>query len=76
MATALAAVGATFDNVAKLTMYIVDLTPDKMPAFLEGRERACARLGVTPVPPFTGIGVASLAAPDLLIELEATAVLD
>jgi enamine deaminase RidA (YjgF/YER057c/UK114 family) len=76
LSTALAAVGATFDNVAKLTAYLVDWTPDKMPAFLEGAARAFARLGVTPVPPFTGIGVATLAAPDLLVEIEAVAVLD
>ncbi|GAB2577119.1 RidA family protein [Kribbella endophytica] len=76
LAKALAAAGATFDNVAKLTAYLVDWTPDKMPAFLEGAGRAFARLGVDPVPPFTGIGVAALAAPDLLVEIEAVAVLD
>ena len=76
LGTALAAAGATFDNVAKLTAYLVDWTPDKMPAFLEGAGRAFARLGVNPVPPFTGIGVAALAAPDLLVEIEAIAVLD
>ena len=76
LGTALAAAGATFDNVAKLTAYLVDWTPDKMPAFLEGAGRAFARLGVNPVPPFTGIGVAALATPDLLVEIEAIAVLD
>ncbi len=29
-----------------------------------------------PTPPLTGIGVASLAEPDLLVEIEATAVID
>ncbi|MGC4943363.1 RidA family protein [Kribbella sp. DT2] len=76
LAKALAAAGATFDDVVKLTVYLVDWTPDKMPAFLEGAGRAFARLGVNPVPPFTGIGVAALAAPDLLVEIEAVAVLD
>jgi enamine deaminase RidA (YjgF/YER057c/UK114 family) len=76
LATALAAAGGTFDDVAKLTVYVVDFTPDKMPLLLEGVDRAAAKLGVTPVPPLTGIGVSALAGPDLLVEVEATAVLD
>ncbi|MCF3131016.1 RidA family protein [Streptomyces olivochromogenes] len=74
--TALAGIGGSFDDVAKLTAYIVDWTPDKMPLVMEGVARACAQLGVTPVPPLTGVGVSALAEPDLLVEVEATAVLD
>jgi enamine deaminase RidA (YjgF/YER057c/UK114 family) len=74
--TALAAAGASFDDVAKLTAYVVDWTPDKMPLFLEGAERAFAKLGVTPVPPATLLGVAALDIPDHLVEIEATAVVD
>jgi enamine deaminase RidA (YjgF/YER057c/UK114 family) len=74
--TALAEVGASFDDVAKLTFYVVDWNPDKMPSLLEGISRAAAKLGVIPAPPTTLIGVAALAAPDLLVEIEATAVLD
>ncbi|MEU4545594.1 RidA family protein [Nonomuraea dietziae] len=74
--TALAEVGASFDDVAKLTVYVVDWTPDKMPLFLEGVTRAAAKLGVTPVPPATLLGVAALAVPDHLVELEATAIID
>jgi enamine deaminase RidA (YjgF/YER057c/UK114 family) len=74
--TALAEVGATFDDVAKLTVYLVDWTPEKMPQFVEGVARAAAKLGVTPAAPLTGIGVAALAEPGLLVEVEATAVLD
>ncbi|MEO3783401.1 RidA family protein [Actinocorallia sp. B10E7] len=77
VATALAEVGATFDDVAKLTVYYVaDQTPDMMPRFLEGVARAAEKLGVTPAAPLTGIGVAALAEPDLLVEVEAIAVLD
>lgn len=76
VATALAGVGATFDDVAKLTVYVVDWTPDKMPLFAEGVARAAARLGAVPVPPGTLIGVAALDAPDHLVEVEATAVID
>ena len=74
--TALAAVGGSFDDLAKLTVYVVDWTPDKMPTFLEGVARAAAKLGVTPVPPSTLLGVAALDVPDHLVEVEATAVID
>lgn len=77
VATALAAAGASFGDVVKLTVYAVDLTPDKLSLFVEGITRAAARLGIaTPVPPLTGIGVGALAGPDLLVEVEATAVVD
>jgi enamine deaminase RidA (YjgF/YER057c/UK114 family) len=68
--------GATFANVAKLTVYLVDWTPEKMGQFVEGRERAMTALGIDHAPPLTGIGVAALAEPELLVEIEATAVLD
>jgi enamine deaminase RidA (YjgF/YER057c/UK114 family) len=74
--TALAEIGGSFDDVAKLTFYVVDWTPDKMPALLEGISRAAAKLGVTPAPPATLIGVAALDIPDHLVEIEATAILD
>ncbi|QHY96256.1 RutC family protein YjgH [Streptomyces sp. S4.7] len=76
IATALAGVGATFDDVAKLTVHVVDWTPDKMPLFLDGLARASAKLGVTPVPPGTLLGVAALDVPEHLVEIEATAVID
>ncbi|MGW1884485.1 RidA family protein [Streptomyces sp. NPDC001970] len=74
--TALAAVGGSFDDVAKLTVHVVDWTPDKMPLFLEGVTRAATKLGVTPVPPGTLLGVAALDVPDHLVEVEATAIID
>ncbi|MFF2808037.1 RidA family protein [Streptomyces sp. NPDC058000] len=74
--TALAEAGGSFDDVAKLTFYVVDWTPDRMPLLLEGISRAAVRLGVTPVPPATLLGVAALDVPDHLVEIEATAVLD
>ncbi|GGZ45336.1 RidA family protein [Streptomyces subrutilus] len=76
VAAALAEAGGSFDDVAKLTFYVVAWTPDKMPALLEGISRAAAKLGVTPAPPATLIGVAALDVPDHLVEIEATAVLD
>ncbi|QES46955.1 enamine deaminase RidA [Streptomyces venezuelae] len=74
--TALAEVGGSFDDVAKLTVYVVDWTPDKMPLLMEGVSRAFARLGVAPVPPATLLGVAALDIPEHLVEIEATAVID
>ncbi|MEV0728486.1 RidA family protein [Polymorphospora sp. NPDC050346] len=74
--TALAAAGGSFDDVAKLTVYVVDWSPDKLPALGEGVGRAAARLGVDPVKPITLLGVAALGEPDLLVEVEATAVID
>lgn len=76
IATALAGAGGSFADVVKLTVYVVDWTPDKMPRFLEGAARAAARLGATPVPPGTLVGVAALDVPEHLVEIEATAVLD
>ncbi|MCX5412497.1 RidA family protein [Streptomyces sp. NBC_00059] len=76
VATALAGVGASFDDVAKLNVHVVDWTPDKMPLLLEGISRAAARLGTTPTPPATLLGVAALDVPEHMVEVEATAVLD
>jgi len=76
IATALSEAGGSFNDVAKLTFYVVDWTADKMPPLLEGISRAAAKLGVTPEPPSTLIGVAALDIPEHLVEIEATAVLD
>ncbi|MDD9380984.1 RidA family protein [Streptomyces sp. ZAF1911] len=74
--TALAEVGASFDDVAKLTVYVVDWTPDKMPLLMEGISRAARKLGAAPVPPASLLGVAALDVPEHLVEIEATAVFD
>lgn len=74
--TALAGVGATFADVAKLTIYVVDWNHDKMTGLLEGIQRAFTTLGVSAVPPVTLIGVAALDTPEHLVEVEATAVLE
>jgi enamine deaminase RidA (YjgF/YER057c/UK114 family) len=76
VATALAAVGGTFDDVAKLTLYVVGWSADKMGALGDGVERAAAKLGVDPLKPTTLIPVTALAEPDLLVEVDAIAVLE
>ena len=75
VATAMAAVGGSFADVAKLTLYLVDWSAEKLPALGEGVARAAARLGVDPTKPVTLIPVAALGEPDLLVEVDATAVL-
>jgi len=75
VATALSAVGGNFDDVAKLTLSIVDWSGEKMPALGEGVARAAQRLGVDPTKPITLIPVTALAEPDLLVEVDAVAVL-
>ena len=58
--TALAAVGGSFDDVAKLVVYVVDWSEGKMPALGEGVARAAARLGADLTKPVTLISVTGL----------------
>ncbi|SDS84885.1 RidA family protein [Actinoplanes derwentensis] len=76
VATALAGVGAGFDDVVKLTVHVVDWQPEKMGALVEGISRAQARLGFTAAPPASLFGIVTLDVPEHLVELEVTAVLD
>ena len=75
VATALAAVGGSYDDIAKLTVYVVDWSPEKLADLGAGLRRVAERLGVDPRKPVTLLGVAALAEPDLLVEVEAVAVL-
>ncbi|HZG92017.1 MAG TPA: RidA family protein [Pseudonocardia sp.] len=72
---AMAAVGGSFDDVAKLTVYVVDWSEDKLAALGAGVGRAAEQLGVDPRRPTTLIPVAALGEPDLLVEVDAVAVL-
>lgn len=73
---ALAGAGATYADVAKVTVYVVDLTEEKLGPFVEGAMRVAETHGIDPTKPMTMVGVTSLAEPDLLVEVEAIAVLD
>lgn len=73
--TGLAAVGATFGDVTRLTVYVVDWKPEKMADLMNGVVQIADQLSGDPVRPVTLIGVAALGEPDLLVEVEATAVL-
>ncbi len=58
------------------TIYVVDWSPDKMEAFSTGVMRVAADLGIDPTKAATLLSVAGLGEPDLLVEIEAIAVLD
>lgn len=73
--TALAAVGGSFADVAKITLYVVDWRPDRLPDLGAGVARAAAHLQQDLVKPITLIGVVSLGEPDLMVEVDAVAVL-
>ena len=75
---ALAAAGATFGDVVRLTFYVTGWTgSERLPEFLDGVARVRGELAIPdPLPPASLIGVAALFEPHMLVEIEATAVLD
>ena len=76
-ARGLAGAGATFADVVRLRFFVTHWSPDKMGDFLAGIERVTEELDLpTPLPPLSAIGVDYLFEPDVLVEVEAYAVLD
>lgn len=75
VARALASVGSSFADVVRLTVYVVDWDVSQYPAFAEGVARVADEIGFL-APPASLIGVAALFQPGLLVEVEATAVID
>jgi enamine deaminase RidA (YjgF/YER057c/UK114 family) len=71
LATALAAAGGGFENVTKMTVFFTDIA-SQIGIYREVRDR---HLGSLPPPASTALGVAALAAPGMLFEIEAVAVL-
>ena len=70
--TVLASAGAKPADVVRVRTYVVNHTPDKLGVVLP---ELVAFFGADAPPPNTFIGVAALALPDFLIEIEATAAL-
>ena len=64
----LAAAGAGFADVIKLTYFVTDVA--YMPAIRAARDEV---LGTDPLPASTAVQVAALVLPDLLLEIEALA---
>ncbi|MFI7006635.1 RidA family protein [Streptomyces sp. NPDC050145] len=76
-ATGLAGADATFSDVLRLTFYVTQWTPEKIGDFMAGVEAVAGEIGLpTPLPPASLIGVDYLFEPDVLVEVEATALLD
>lgn len=72
LATALAAAGATMADVVKSTIYVVGVTPEVLTAFMRGMDDALGE--AMPPTASTFVGVESLAYPELLVEIDAIAV--
>lgn len=76
VAAALAGIGGSLDDIAKLTIYVVSWSMDKMPAVEEAR----ARLRRTRCRDICGAGhlgwCRRVVRPEFLVEVEAIAVLD
>ncbi len=73
---ALAAAGAGFADVAKMTIYVVGWRPEMMGDLMQGLGRVADQLGDVPLRPTTMVGVAALASPELLVEFDVVAVVD
>ena len=75
-AIGLAGAGASFSDVVRLTFYVTQWTPDKIETFMAGVQAVAEDIGLPmPMPPASLIGVEVLFEPDVLVEVEATAVL-
>lgn len=76
-AVGLAAAGATFDDVLRLTFYVTHWSPEKISELMAGVEQIAADIGLPkPLPPSSLIGVDYLFEPDVLVEVEAIAILE
>ncbi len=73
--TALAAVGATAENIVKCTMYCVGANPEVIDAFVKGMNDAYGPEGMPPTAS-TFVGVERLGIPEILVEVDAIAVID
>jgi enamine deaminase RidA (YjgF/YER057c/UK114 family) len=77
VATGVRGTGGNVSDIARLTFYVVGWTPEMATELLEGTSRAQEFDGFSsPLPPITVIGVQALWMPSLLVEIEATAVLN
>ena len=76
-ARGLAGAGATFADVVRLTVYVTGWRQEKIGEFMAGVQAVAEEIGLPlPMPPASLIGVEILFEPGVLVEIEATAVLD
>ena len=77
IAQGLAGAGARFADVVRLTFYVTDWHPAKIEDFMAGVQAVAEEIDLPlPMPPSSLIGVEILYEPGVLVEIEATAVLD
>ncbi|WP_308797670.1 RidA family protein [Agromyces silvae] len=77
VATGVTGAGGDVSDIARMTFYVVGWTQDMASDLWEGASRAQESEGFSsPLPPITVIGVQALWTPELLVEIEATAVLN
>lgn len=70
---ALKAAGATFQDLVKTNLYVVNFKPEQLPILREVRAKY---VSAEKPPASTLVGVTALAVPDWLIEIEAVAVVE
>lgn len=76
-AKGLAGAGASFSDVVRLRFYVTGWEPEMYTDFMAGIESVVEELGIPrPLPPLSCIGVDYLFEPDVLVEVEAEALLD
>ena len=75
VAAGLEAAGATLDDVAKTTLYVVDWDESKVEQLFAGFQRAAERIGGASGAPVTLVPVPRLFEEGHLVEIEVTAVL-
>jgi enamine deaminase RidA (YjgF/YER057c/UK114 family) len=76
-ALGLAGAGATFSDVVRLRFFVTNWSPEKIDAFMAGVGQVGDELTLPqPMPPASLIGVDYLFEPDVLVEVEAYAILD
>ncbi|MFJ2060051.1 RidA family protein [Streptomyces sp. NPDC087908] len=76
-AVGLKGAGASFADVLRLTFYVTRWNPEKIGDLMAGVEAVAEEIGLRlPMPPASLIGVDYLFEPDVLVEVEATALLD
>lgn len=76
-ARGLTGAGAGFADVVRLRFFVTDWSPEKYDPFVAGIDQVAGELGIPrPLPPVSVIGVDYLFEPDVLVEVEAFAILD
>lgn len=76
-ARGLAGAGADFSDVVRLRFFVARWQPEMMEPFMAGLNSVVDELGIPqPLPPLSVIGIDYLFEPDVMVEVEAYAILD